>query len=161
MSLSTNSAMPQQYLKPYPPGATSYMNAGIVTQNNQAELQNALTTGGFKQKHRIIKGGAVATNASPVVLVPSVPSGTVNPDATGENYKLISILAQQQAGDAIYDTAQTSVDTASLQQQQQQQYKGGRRRRKSRKGRKSRKSRKSRKGRKGRKGRKSRKLKRH
>ena len=137
MSLSTNSAMPQQYLKPYPPGATSYMNAGIVTQNNQAELQNALTTGGFKQKHRIIKGGAVATNASPVVLVPSVPSGTVNPDATGENYKAISILAQQQAGDAIYDTAQTSGDTALIQQQQQ--YKGGRRRRKSRKGRKSRK----------------------
>ena len=29
-----NSAMPSQDLKPYPPGATSPMTAGIVTQNN-------------------------------------------------------------------------------------------------------------------------------
>ena len=156
MNLSNKSAMPPQDFKPYPPGANSIRTAAIITQNNQQELQNALTNntkGGFKQKHRIIKGGATSptTNASPVILVPSVPSGTVNPDATGENYKAISILAQQQAADAIYDTAQTSGDTALIQQQ----YKGGRRRRKGRKSRKSRKSRK------GRKSRKSRKLKRH
>ena len=148
MNLSNNSAMPPQDFKPYPPGANSIRTAAITTQNNQQELQNSLTNntkGGFKKKHRIIKGGAtsLATNASPVVQVPSVPSGTVNPDATGGNYKAISILAQQQAADAVYDTAQSSGDTALIQQQQQQQqYKGGRRRRKSRKGRKSRKSRK-------------------
>ena len=143
MNLSNNSAMPRQELNSYPEGAYSARSASIVTQNNQAELQNALIgKGGTKKKYRIMRGGAVATNASPVVLVPSVPSGTVNPDATGENYKAISILAQQQAEDAIYDTAQTSGDTALIQQQQQQQYTGGRRRRKSRKSR--RKSRKNR-----------------
>ena len=138
----SNSAMPAQELIPYPPGATSPMTAGIITQNTQAELQNSLTKGGFKKKRRCMRGGAVATNASPVVQVPSVPSGTVNPAATEGNYKAISILAQQQATDAVYDTAQTDGDTALIQQQQQQQYTGGRRRRKSRKSR--RKSRKNR-----------------
>ena len=146
MSLSTNSAMPRQDFKPYPGGANSPMTAGIVTQNNQAELQNSLIgKGGTKKKYRIMRGGAVASNASPVVLVPSVPSGTVSPEATGENYKLISELAQQQAADSTYDNAKTSGDTALLQQQQEQQYKGGRKRRKSVKSRKSRKSKKSKK----------------
>ena len=148
MGLSTNSAMPRQDLKPYPPGATSPMTAGIVTQNNQAELQNSLIGKGGTKKYRIMRGGAVASNASPVVLVPSVPSGTVSPEATGENYKLISELAQQQAADSTYDNAKTSGDTALLQQQQEQQYKGGRKRRKSKKSRKSKKGRKSRKSRK-------------
>ena len=140
----SNSAMPTQELIPYPPGATSPMTAGIITQNKQAELQNSLTKGGFKKKRRCMRGGAVATNASPVVQVPSVPSGTVNPDATGANYKAISELAQQQATDAVYDKAQTPGDTALIQQQQQQQYKGGRRRSRRKSRRNRRKSRKNR-----------------
>ena len=140
----SNSAMPTQELIPYPPGATSPMTAGIITQNKQAELQNSLTKGGFKKKRRCMRGGAVATNASPVVMVPSVPSGTVSPDATGANYKAISELAQQQATDAVYDKAQTPGDTALIQQQQQQQYKGGRRRSRRKSRRNRRKSRKNR-----------------
>jgi len=158
MSFNVSSAMPPQVKPEYPLGASSIMTAGIVNQNNQAARQNALIgTGGSKKKYRTIRGGAVATNASPVVQVPSVPSGSVSPEATGANYTEITKLAQQQVGDALYDNAKTPVETALLQQQQQQQYKGlgGRKRRKSRKGRKSRKSRKSRKGRKSRKSRKS------
>jgi len=146
MISAKNSAMPPQDLKAFPPGASSPMTAGVIMQNNQAELQNSLISnkGGSKKKRRCMRGGAVATNASPVVMVPSVPSGTVSPDATGANYKAISELAQQQAVDAVYDTAKTSGETALIQQQQQEQYKGGRRRsrRKSRKNR--RKSRKNR-----------------
>ena len=143
--------MPQQDLKPYPPGASSPMTAGVITQNNQAERQNALI--GNK------RGGAVATNASPVVQVPSVPSGAVSPEATGANYKAISELAQEQATNAVYDTAKNSGDTALIEQQQQQQYKIGGRRRKSSKRRRSKSKRKSSKRR--RKSSKSRKSKKH
>jgi hypothetical protein len=139
MVISKVSAMPQQDLKPYPPGASSPMTAGVITQNNQAERQNALigNTGGSK------RGGAVATNASPVVQVPSVPSGAVSPEATGANYKAISELAQEQATNAVYDTAKNSGDTALIEQQQGQQYKVGGRRRKSSKRRRSKSKRRS------------------
>ena len=92
MISAKNSAMPPQDLKAFPPGASSPMTAGVIMQNNQAELQNSLISnkGGSKKKRRCMRGGAVATNASPVVMVPSVPSGTVSPDATGANYKAIS-----------------------------------------------------------------------
>ena len=141
MSFKVSSAMPQQDLPQYPLGGYSPMTAGVVNQNTQAARQNALIGTGGSKKYRTIRGGAVATNASPVVQVPSVPSGAVSPEATGANNNDLAILAQQHVGDAIYDNATTPGETASLQQLQQQQYKGtgGRKRRKSRKGRKGRK----------------------
>ena len=139
MISSKNSAMPPQYSRGYPPGANSPMTAGIVAQHNQAKLQSALIGKGGSKKHihRFIRGG---TNASPVVLVPNVPSGSVSPQATGANYKEIAILAQQQAVNSVYDNAKTSGDTALIQQQQQEQYKGGRRRKSKRRKSKRRKS---------------------
>jgi hypothetical protein len=121
----SSSAMPEQKLPPYPDGANSPMTAGIIAQQQNAELQNARNKiGGSKYrktKHnkRKYKGGA-----TPVVQVPAVPSGTVNQGATNSNYKDITSLAQQQQTDMIFDSAQKPSDTALLSAKQQALYSG-------------------------------------
>lgn len=124
----SSSAMPEQKLPPYPDGANSPMKAGIIAQQQNAELQNARNKiGGSKhhkrtknkRKSRKYKGGA-----TPVVQVPAVPSGTVNQGATNSNYKDITALAQQQQTDMIFDNAQKPSDTALLSAKQQALYSG-------------------------------------
>jgi hypothetical protein len=107
------SAMPTQQLPSYPPGANSPMTAGIIKQQQQAEMQNT--------RNKI--GGA------PVVQVPPVPSGSVSPDATANNYKNLTQLAQQQSAQSAYDTARTNSDTNAITSQQNAMYNGGKRRR--------------------------------
>jgi hypothetical protein len=121
------SAMPPQQLPSYPPGANSPMTAGIIKQQQQAEMQNI--------RNKI--GGA------PVIQVPPVPSGSISPSATASNYKQITELAQTQATQSVYDTAKTQNDTSSIAAQQKAFYKGGKRSRRRYKSRR-RKSRKSR-----------------
>jgi hypothetical protein len=121
-----STAMPTQVLPTMPPGSKGIMDAGVKQQQIQTQSQMALIgkTGGSKQmkggKHRAYMMGGNA----PVVQVPPVPSGTVNPQATGVNYKGLTELAQQQAGQAVYDTAKTPAQTASIAAQQQAVYNG-------------------------------------
>lgn len=131
----SSSAMPEQKLPPYPDGANSPMKAGIIVQQQNAELQNARNKiGGTKYQRRIrnsrrtkrrhksrkynLNGGA------PVVQVPAVPAGSVNPGATNNNYKDITALAQQQQTDMTFDNAQKPSDTALLSAKQQALYSG-------------------------------------
>jgi hypothetical protein len=121
------SSMPQQQLPSYPAGANSPMTAGIIKQQQQAEMQNA--------RNKI--GGA-----PPVVQVPPVPSGSVSPNSTASNYKDLTQLAQQQSTQAAYDNARTNSDTNAIASQQKAIYsgKGGKRRRRRTKKRSHRKS---------------------
>ncbi len=114
----SSSAMPLQKLPPYPDGANSPMTAGIVTQKQNAELQNTRNKIGGYKRHRRLKGGAVS------VQVPPVPTGTVNPAATDSNYKDITQLAQQQQTDMVFDNAKNPSDTASLAAKQQALHSG-------------------------------------
>jgi hypothetical protein len=117
-------AMPQQSISGMPPGSTSTMNAGLILQQQQINKQMALIgkSGGSKKSmiRRRFHGGAV-----PVIQVPPVTSGAVNPQQTGANYKELSILAENQATKSTYDNAKTPAQTAAIQQQQQTLYKGG------------------------------------
>jgi hypothetical protein len=112
-------AMPPQQIPSYPPGANSPMTAGIIKQQQSAEMQN------IRNK---IGGGP------PVVQVPPVPSSSVNADATAANYKSLTQLAQQQSAQSVYDTARSPADTNHISAQQQAFYtgKGGKRKRKRR-----------------------------
>ena len=100
------------------------MNAGLILQQQQINKQMALIgkSGGSKKSmiRRRFHGGAV-----PVIQVPPVTSGAVNPQQTGANYKELSILAENQATKSTYDNAKTPAQTAAIQQQQQTLYKGG------------------------------------
>jgi len=108
-----SNAMPEQVLPTMPPGSKGPMDAGIKMQQQQTANQMALIGK---------KGGAA------VVQVPPVSSGAVNPEATGNNYKGLTELAQQQQTQAVFDKAQNPGDTAALQAQQQAMYKGGNKR---------------------------------
>jgi hypothetical protein len=121
--------LPQE-VKPLPGG--SIYTAAIADGNSQTQSQMNLVgqgkSGGTKKRRRMMGGDA------PVVQVPSVPSSAVDPAATGANYTGLTQLSQQQANQAVYDSAKDPSQTAAIQQQQQALYKGG-----SRKGRKGRK----------------------
>jgi hypothetical protein len=96
---------------PLPPGANSPMNAGVINQQNQINAQMNLIGSS--------KGGA------PVVQVPPVSSVAPNPELTGNNFKNLTQLAQQQQTDASFDNAKTPQETAAIQHQQQSLYKSG------------------------------------
>ena len=119
-------AMPPQIVSGMPPGATSPMNAGLISQQQQTADHMALIgkSGGSKGRGRMTRrrfhGGT-----TPVVQVPPITAGAVNPQQTGTAYKDLTILAQNQATYSTYDNAKTPGDTAAIQQQQQALYKGG------------------------------------
>ena len=119
--------MPNQIRTPLPPGSTSPMNAGIKLQQQQTASQMALIgkSGGSKRsryRSRRFKGGATG---APVVQVPPVQSGAPNPEATEGSYKALTLLAQNQANQSVYDTSKTPADTANAAAQQQALYKSG------------------------------------
>jgi hypothetical protein len=124
-SMIKSTAMPQQTVTAMPPGSKGPMDAGIKMQQQQTDSQMALVgkSGGSKRRKRRFKGGA--TTAAPVVLVPPVQSGAANPDATAASYKSLTALSQQQAGQAVFDSAKDPSQTAALQAQQQALYKSG------------------------------------
>jgi hypothetical protein len=112
------SAMPPQKVSI---GTNNPMMAGKLTQQQNTALQMALTK----------TGGSV-----PVVKVPPVPVGSG--DSTQANYTKLTNLSQQQAGNAVYDKAQSAGDTAAIAQQQNRIYNsGGGKKRKSRRYKKS------------------------
>lgn len=129
--MTITSAMPPQKVTPLEAGATSPGNSALIAANKDVENHMALIgkSGGSNKRsnRRQLKGGAsgVASSAAPVVQVPSVPGGAVNPEATGANYKALAEVSQQQAGQAVFDTAQNPGDTAKIASEQQAMYKGG------------------------------------
>jgi len=119
-----STAMPQQTVLTMPPGSKGPMDAGIKIQQQQTASQMALVgkSGGSKRRKRRFKGGATTT---PVVQVPPVQSGSVNPDATAASYKSLATVSQQQANQSTFDSAKDPSQTAALQAQQQALYKSG------------------------------------
>lgn len=117
------STMPLQVVPAMPPGSTSPMSAGIKLQQQQTNEHMALIGQGKNggSKRRRLRGGA---EGPPVVQVPAVPTGTVNSQATGGNYKELTALSQQQASQSVYDTARTPGQTAGIAAQQQALYSG-------------------------------------
>ncbi len=126
-NIISSTAMPQQQIPAYPAGANSPKTAGIMLQQQQNLNQMALIgkAGGskVKRKHRKTmrkyKGGN-----PPVVKVPTVPAGAVNPQQTGNNYKQLTELSQQQAGQSVYDNTKTQSQVAGVAAQQQSLYSG-------------------------------------
>ena len=128
-NIISSSAMPQQQIPAYPAGANSPKTAGIILQQQQNSNQMALIgkAGGSKVKRnrkcrktmRKYKGGN-----PPVVKVPTVPAGTVNPQQTGNNYEELTKLSQLQAGQSVYDNTKTPSQVAGVAAQQQALYSG-------------------------------------
>jgi hypothetical protein len=120
-----STAMPQQTVTAMPPGSKGPMDAGLKMQQQQTSGQMALIgkSGGSKRRRRRFKGGALTT--APVVQVPPVAAGAANQDATAASFKSLTALSQQQAGQAVFDSAKTPSQTAALQTQQQALYKSG------------------------------------
>jgi hypothetical protein len=117
------SPLGEQVLPTMLPGARGPMDNGVKMQQQQTDSQMALIgetkAGGKKRKMR---GGEAPV--APQVQVAAVPAGAVNPQATGENYKGLTQLAQQQQTNATFDNAKTPSETAALQSQQQSLYSG-------------------------------------
>ena len=120
-----STAMPQQTVATIPPGSKGPMDAGLKMQQQQTAGQMALIgkSGGSKRRRRRFKGGALTT--TPVVQVPPVQAGVANQSATAASFKSLTALSQQQAGQAVFDSAKTPSQTAALQTQQQALYKSG------------------------------------
>jgi hypothetical protein len=122
------STMPQQQVGALPSGSKGPMDAGLKMQQQQTASQMALIgkSGGSKRRRRRFKGGATtASSTAPVVQVPPVQAGVANQDATAASFKSLTALSQQQAGQAVFDSAKTPSQTAALQTQQQALYKSG------------------------------------
>ena len=119
-----STAMPQQTVTAMPPGSKGPMDAGLKMQQQQTSGQMALIgkSGGSKRRRRRFKGG---TTTAPVVQVPPVAAGAANQDATAASFKSLTALSQQQAGQAVFDSAKTPSQTAALQTQQPALYKSG------------------------------------
>ena len=119
-----STAMPQQTVTAMPPGSKGPMDAGLKMQQQQTSGQMALIgkSGGSKRRRRRFKGGSTT---APVIQVPPVAAGAANQDATAASFKSLTALSQQQAGQAVFDSAKTPSQTAALQTQQQALYKSG------------------------------------
>jgi hypothetical protein len=122
-------AMPQQVLTTMPPGSRGPMDAGVKMQQQQTASQMALIGGRkirgsrrncmSKFMSKFMRGGV-----APVVQVPPVSAGAVNPQATQANYTDLTKLTQMQAGQAAFDNAKTPEQTAEIAAQQQALYSG-------------------------------------
>jgi|688.fasta_scaffold08960_9 hypothetical protein len=124
-----SNAMPEQVLTTMPPGSKGPMDAGVKMQQQQTASQMALIGGRkirgsrrncmSKYMSKFMRGGA-----TPVVQVPPVSAGAVNPQATQSNYTDLTQLAQMQSSQAAFDNAKTPEQTAGIAAQQQALYSG-------------------------------------
>jgi hypothetical protein len=95
-NIVASSAMKPQVLPPLSAGATSPMASAQIAQQQQIDKQMALIgkSGGGKRR---MNGGATQ------ILVPSVQPGAVNSQQTADSFKALTQVAEQQAGQAVYD----------------------------------------------------------
>jgi hypothetical protein len=103
-NIVASSAMKPQVLPPLSTGATSPMASAQIAQQQQIAGQMALIgkSGGGKRrmngaKRRRMSGGATQ------IQVPSVQPGAVNSQQTADSYKALTQVAEQQAGQSVYD----------------------------------------------------------
>lgn len=148
------SAMPPQIIPPFPAGSNSIYTAGIKTQQNNAQLQNALAQhGGIKRRRRTSKRTSRRTSKRrtsrrtssrtskkrtrnnkrtrtrkgggvPLVQVPPVPSSSSNNSATVNNYASITKLAMAAQQGALFDNAKTPSQVSALAAKQDAMYQG-------------------------------------
>jgi hypothetical protein len=104
-----------------PPGSKGPMDAGVKMQQQQTASQMALIGG---RKIRGSRRNCMRGGATPVVQVPPVSAGAVNPQATQSNYTDLTQLAQMQSSQAAFDNAKTPEQTAGIAAQQQALYSG-------------------------------------
>ena len=95
-NIVASSAMKPQVLPPLSAGATSPMSSAQIAQQQQIDKQMALIgkSGGAKRR---MNGGATQ------ILVPSVQPGAVNSQQTADSFMELTQVAEQQAGQSIYD----------------------------------------------------------
>lgn len=131
LKIIDNTALPPQKITPLPPGASNIFEAGLITQKNEAALQQSLV-GGIRRrkKSRRIKGGAI-----PVIVAPSAPSFDTNPELTNQLFGGLSELAMKTQNDAAFDrtVSGTQSEVAKIASEQQAPFKGGRKRKTSNK----------------------------
>ena len=95
-NIVASSAMKPQVLPPLSTGATSPMASAQIAHQQQIAGQMALIgkSGGSKKR---MSGGATQ------IQVPSVQPGAVNSQQTADSYKALTQVAEQQAGQSVYD----------------------------------------------------------
>ncbi len=113
------SAMPSQTVPPLEPGAKSQGDSLIMAQKQQTASQMSLVknSGGGRRKRRYMRGGVSQ------IQVPPTPPGSSQ--ASANNYKDLTTLANKEQAAAEFDSAKSPGDTAKIQQS----IKGGSKRR--------------------------------
>ncbi len=110
-------ALPPNIIKPFPQGSNSIYSAGIVTQNNQAQIQNILSGTNKLGGKKRYKGGATP----PLVQVPQSPSYDPNKGTTNMNNQSIYELAISSKNNAAFDGTVGAGPSATAQIATQQQ----------------------------------------
>jgi hypothetical protein len=129
-----NTALPPQKITPLPPGASNIFEAGMITQKNEAALQQSLV-GGIRRRKKMLKSRRFKGGAIPVIVAPSAPSFDTNPELTNQLFGGLSELAMKTQNDAAFDktVSGTEIDVAKISAAQQAPFKGGRKRKTSNK----------------------------
>jgi hypothetical protein len=121
-------ALPPNVMKPLPPGASDIYKAGMVTQRNEAALQQSLI-GGIRRRKKMKKSRRIRKlvkkgGANPVVLAPAAPSYDTNPQATNANNMALTGLAVSTQNNMAFDTAKNQSQVAAISAEQQAVYQG-------------------------------------
>ena len=129
-----NTALPPQKITPLPPGASNIFEAGMITQKNEAALQQSLV-GGIRRRKKMLKSRRLKGGAIPVIVAPSAPSFDTNPELTNQLFGGLSELAMKTQNDAAFDktVSGTEIDVAKISEAQQALFKGVRKRKTSNK----------------------------
>jgi hypothetical protein len=117
-------AMPNEIISPLEAGARGPMDSARISQQMQVQRQMSLIGQSGGRRRRRMTGGGMS---APLILVPPVQAGAVNPIQTAANYKAITELVETQTRQADYDTAKNAGDTAWIKSKV-----GGSKRKKSR-----------------------------
>jgi hypothetical protein len=121
-------ALPPNKIPPLTAGANNIFQSGMMAQQNQAELQNALI-GGIKRRKKMRKSRRIRKlvkkgGATPVVLAPAAPSYDTNPQATNANNIALTELAVSAQNNSAFDTAKNESQVAEISSKQQAVYQG-------------------------------------
>jgi hypothetical protein len=126
--------LPQQQITPFPQGAGNIFEAGMITQKNEAALQQSLV-GGIRRRKKMSKSRRIKGGAIPVIVAPSAPSFAANPESTNQLFGGLTELAMKTQNDAAFDrtVSGTQSDVAKIALEQEAPFKGGRKRKTSNK----------------------------
>jgi len=127
-----NTALPLQKTNPFPPGARNIFEAGLITQKNEAQLQQSLVgnplVGGIKRYKKMRKSREIKGGATPVIVAPSAPSFDTNPELTNNIFGGLSKLAIEAQNNAVFDETTSQLQVDRIAAEQQALFKGGKKR---------------------------------